>query len=112
MGNRKKRTGGTTADRGAPTMRMQHKHDRSLTFWEKFRSFTTDLLRLQGDGTLNERRRRGWTRDYPDGKVGSVLLPAKVHAKARARHWARVPTKVPVKVCEKGGEPMAPWAQK
>ena len=45
-----------------------------LTFGEKFRRYTADLLKLQGDQILIEKRRRGWTGDYPDGGTRMYLL--------------------------------------
>ena len=35
-----------------------------LFFGEEFTWYTTDLLRLQGDRILREKRRRGWTGDH------------------------------------------------
>ena len=46
---------------------------RPLTFGEKFRRYAADLLKLQGDQILREKRGRGWTGDYPDG--GTQMYP-------------------------------------
>ena len=49
-------------------------------FGEKFRWYTADLHRLQGDHILREKRRRGWTGDYPNGGARMYLLgPDRVY---------------------------------
>ena len=44
MGNRAKPTGGTTADRGAPSTRIQHKHDQTTDLWREFQVHTLWLV--------------------------------------------------------------------
>ena len=67
---------------------------RPLTFGEKVRSYTADLLKLQGYQILSEKRRRGWTGDYPHGRTRMYLLGpdgiylAQVVASCVERVWA------------------------
>ena len=53
---------------------------RPLLFGEKFRWYTPDLLSLHRDRILGEKRRRGWTGDYPNGGTQMYILgPDRVY---------------------------------
>ena len=79
MGSKKKSTGGATADRCAPTTGYATNPTRPLIFGERFGRYTTDPLKLLGDHILREKRRRGWTGDYPDGGTRMYLPGPEVH---------------------------------
>ena len=44
----------------------QDRGDRSEKIGEKFRRHSIDLRRMQGDKMHEEKRRNGWTSDYPE----------------------------------------------
>ena len=53
---------------------------KPLTFGEKFWRYTADLLKLQEDRVLREKRRKTWTGDYLDGGTRMYLLgPDRVY---------------------------------
>ena len=59
---------------GAPLPGTTSHRARSLTFQEKVSWHTHDIRAIQGDKILEEKRRSGWTSDYPAAGTNIFLL--------------------------------------
>ena len=63
-----------------PPQRYNTNTTKPMSFGEKFRWYIVDPLRLQRDCILREKRRPGWTGDYPNGGTRMYLLgPRRVY---------------------------------
>ena len=83
VGNRKKPTSGTIAAKGAPTMRIQHKHGQTTDLWEEIQEVysrpTEATRRLLEFRDFEGKEEKGVDRGLPRWKSTNVP-PGTIHS--------------------------------